>query len=244
MKKTFILATACLAALTAFPASAQLLGGGGGLGGGLGGALGGAGGSLGGTLNGSGGIGLDRAVDLENGHVSAKGSGSGRADGAAGGSLSHKGKSHGANASGSASGSASGGLTADTLGTNDVANAVGGVRDQASQTAGAARDRAITAGAAAQGQASATAQAARRAALDRRPVTQLAQRSLERLDRPVAPATSSMVALRSMRRASYQEVAKPLAPAKARRPVRRTSDPTGRIPPLRALSPPLFRPSA
>ena len=50
MKKTIILATACLAALTAVPASAQLLGGGGGLGGGLGGALGGAGGSLGGTV--------------------------------------------------------------------------------------------------------------------------------------------------------------------------------------------------
>ena len=61
MKVKFLIATAALAALTAAPASAQLLGGGGGgmLGGGLGGALGGAGGSLGGTLGGSGGVGLD-----------------------------------------------------------------------------------------------------------------------------------------------------------------------------------------
>ncbi|HEX7743429.1 MAG TPA: hypothetical protein VF442_13525, partial [Sphingobium sp.] len=64
MKTKFILAAACLTALTAAPASAQLLGGSGGLGGGLGGTLGGVGGSLGGTLNGSGGIGLDHGVDL------------------------------------------------------------------------------------------------------------------------------------------------------------------------------------
>ncbi len=70
MKSKFMIVAACIATLTAVPASAQLLGGGGG-GGLLGGSIGGVGGSLGGTLggSGSGGIGLDRSIDLDNGRV-------------------------------------------------------------------------------------------------------------------------------------------------------------------------------
>ena len=94
MKSKFMIVAACIATLTAVPASAQLLGGGGG-GGLLGGSIGGVGGSLGGTLggSGSGGIGLDRSIDLDNGRVGANGSGNGRADGNASGSLTRRDKS-------------------------------------------------------------------------------------------------------------------------------------------------------
>lgn len=139
MKTKFLIAAACLTALTMAPASAQLLGGGGGLGGSLGGALGGSGGlggSLGGALGGAGH--LDRSIDLDDGRVGASGSHQGRAS--AEGATTRKGKTR--STSGSAESSASGSLGVDTLGVSDARNAVAPVRDRASDTAGTARDRA------------------------------------------------------------------------------------------------------
>jgi hypothetical protein len=154
MKMTLLLATASLAAFSAAPASAQLLGGGG-LTGSRGGAVGGVTGGLGGALGATGGI--DRSVDLNNGRVGL--GGSGRANGSGNAGVSHAGRSH--RASGSASGSVSGSLTADTLGTNDVKGAVGGARDTAFGAAGAAQDRAAGAVSATRNRAANTVAATR-----------------------------------------------------------------------------------
>ena len=129
MKAKYLIAAACLAALSVAPASAQLLGGGGGgLGGSLGGALGGGGsggfgGSLGGTLGGAGS--LDRSIDLDNGRVGASGSSRSRADGAASGAATRNGKSRSASASGSADGSAR--IWRDTVTSEAISNPLNGL---------------------------------------------------------------------------------------------------------------------
>ncbi|MEK7342559.1 MAG: hypothetical protein AABZ73_01910 [Pseudomonadota bacterium] len=161
MKATYLIAATCILPLAfATPASAQLLGGGGGgLGGALGGSLGGSAGGLGGTLNnGLGGRGaLDRSLDLDNGEVSTRAHGHGRAR--SGSRVDGPDKSR--RVAGSADGSGSLGASVDTVGVNDVRNATGAVRDRATGTAGAARDRAVTTASAARDRATGAAGAVR-----------------------------------------------------------------------------------
>ncbi len=165
--KTLFLATAAALAFSAAPASAQILGGGGGLGGALGGggSLGGLGGTIGGGGSGTLGRVLEPVTTTTRSTTRADGSArtrshvdrrSGRVD--AGGSTDADastvldGASGAAGLNGAASGSASGGATADLIGTDDVrsvaGNAANTVRSAASRThelAAGARDRATNA---------------------------------------------------------------------------------------------------
>jgi hypothetical protein len=143
----FLIGAAALALLSANPASAQLLGGRGGM---LGGTLGGAGGVLGGTgsIGGSmGSIGrlpdtmsdtagrtssagrVDKSVNRRNGHVSA--SGTGTTDTAITNTSSIAGHSVGGSGAGSASGN--GGADVQLIGTDTVR----GIAGQTAGTAGA-----------------------------------------------------------------------------------------------------------
>ena len=123
-RTTLLLATTVL--LAAAPASAQLLGGSGGLGGAIGGALGGAGPigglgqTLGGTMSGQMGTAVDHHVDRRSGHASAHASGNAAGNGAVDSATSSALGTLGAsgNANGSASGSA--GADADLIGTDGV----------------------------------------------------------------------------------------------------------------------------
>ena len=181
--KNFLSGSAILAvALVAAPASAQLLGGAGGLGGQLGGVTGGLTGSATGSLSGMadrgrvatdtatrtrGSARADRNVDLRRGRVAASGDASG------GSTLDNATRigqvSGGGN--GSASGSLGGGVDAQLVGTdavrdttgrgvNTVGNVAGQVRDTAGTVGNRARgavsnlaDRAANSGAAAAGSA-------------------------------------------------------------------------------------------
>lgn len=154
--KTLLTSTFTLGILLSItPASAQLLGGGGGLmgGGGLGGALGGINSSMGGaggltgTLSGAGSI--DRSIDRRSGRVAANGSGSGSTSGSAAGSSTTLGRTASGALSGSGSASGSGSIAADTVGTDDVRGVVGSGRNmvssvgnKADNTVVATRDRA------------------------------------------------------------------------------------------------------
>jgi hypothetical protein len=148
--KNLLIGTATLAlTLTAVPASAQILRGGGMIGGGMGGALGGQIGSPGGitslpridrTIDTSGQGTLstqgDHHIDTKNGKVSANRS----VDASTGTSLTSAASNMAApstTASGSAQASGSGGVNAQLVGTNAV-------RSTASQATGAARSRLAT----------------------------------------------------------------------------------------------------
>ncbi|KQM36596.1 hypothetical protein [Sphingomonas sp. Leaf10] len=159
--KTLFLMGAALAAVTITPASAQLLGGGGGLTGGLGGSLsGGLGGNVGGTFDrsvaptidrvrdradtsvrsarrGSGEVIAERRVDRRSGRVRA--GGSARGDGASDGSVQALGGVLGG--SGNGSGSASGSADAQLIGTDAVRSTVGSARDRVQNGVATTRDR-------------------------------------------------------------------------------------------------------
>lgn len=155
--KTLFLATAAALAFSAAPASAQLLGGGGGLGGTIGGgsALGGLGGTLDrapsgtidrvrepvttttrSTTHADGNARGNSSVDRRSGRVAATGgadaNGNSALDGATG-VLAPAG-------SGTASGSAGGNANADLIGTDDVRSVAGGTTNAARGAAGSARD--------------------------------------------------------------------------------------------------------
>jgi hypothetical protein len=167
MMKKFLSSSAILAvALVAMPASAQLLGGAGGLAGGLGGQLGGATGGVAGSATGSlgsmadqgriatdtatrtrGSARADRSVDLRRGRVAASGDASG---GSTLDSATRIGRASGSGSgSGSASGSLGGGVDAQLIGTDAVrdaagrgVNTVGNVAERARNIAGAVGNRA------------------------------------------------------------------------------------------------------
>lgn len=152
---TLKLTTLCAAlALTAAPASAQILGGSGGLGGALGGTLGGQiGGTLGnigtattGTLTGSNATRIDRDVDTHSGRARAHGKTSSSASGSLGSSVTAPLGS--ARASGQAGGSASGeaGIGVQAVGTDAVGGVVGSVTGTAQGAASGAVNRATALG--------------------------------------------------------------------------------------------------
>lgn len=159
--KAIFFATAALALVAANPASAQLLGGNGG------GALGGSLGSLGGTLGGQGGGSLgstigragdpvatttrtasdargstraERRVDRRNGRVQASGETDGSITGAVGNTTQALGASRTTGGNAQASGGLAGGVDATLVGTDDIRNTTGQLRDQAGNTAGQLRD--------------------------------------------------------------------------------------------------------
>lgn len=144
-------------ALAASPASAQLLGGGGGLGGGLGGSLGGLGGSGMGTLGGSidssmrrlpsssdtigsvrGSTRTEKNVDARRGHVRASNESS--LDSTVTDSTRVGDRAIGG--SGSASGRAGGSADAQLIGTDAVRGTAGNALDRTRNAASNARDRA------------------------------------------------------------------------------------------------------
>ncbi|MGK6356634.1 hypothetical protein ACMGDH_15580 [Sphingomonas sp. DT-207] len=155
--KTLFLATAAVLAFSAAPASAQILGGNGGLGGALGGggSLDGLGGTIGGSGAGTLGSALERVrepattttrtdgsaragshVDRRSGRVGADGSAatdvSTMLDGTPGAT--------GLDGNGTASGSASGSATADLIGTDDVRSVAGSAANTVRGAAGRTRE--------------------------------------------------------------------------------------------------------
>jgi hypothetical protein len=154
--KKLIISTMTLALITAAPASAQLLGGSGGLGGGLGGSMGSSLGSdtigrTAGTLTGNGGVTnstrIDRSVDTRTGKVAADTDSSSSANGSLIGAADLPHNAVDGSANGSASGSANGGANASLIGTDAI-------RSTADQVAGTARNAAGSAKSAAGGAAS------------------------------------------------------------------------------------------
>lgn len=164
--KTLFLATAAVLAFSAAPASAQLLGGSGGLGGTLGGggSLGGLGRTIGDSGSGTLGSTVERVrepvttttrttsradgkaransnVDRRSGRVDAGGA----ADANGGTALDSTSSALGLSGSGAASGSANGSATADLIGTDDVRGVAGSATSTARGAAGRARN--LTAGA-------------------------------------------------------------------------------------------------
>ena len=151
--RIFTSALALAASAMAFSpaATAQLLGGSGGLGGGLGGTLGGTLGNptgpIGGTLGTAGDItGSGRGethVDRRSGRVQGKGSADANGKGSANGNADLLGSPIGGNANGSGSAAGSGGLDAQAVGTDFVGQtargAVGTAQGTASTATGTAR---------------------------------------------------------------------------------------------------------
>lgn len=150
-KHIFISALAASAIALSAPASAQLLGGSGGLGGNLGGTLGGTLGNptrpIGGTLGGAGelaGSGHGEAqVDRRSGGVRGKGSADANGKGSANGGGDLLGNSLGGSAGGTGSASGSGSIDAQAVGTDFVGataqSAVSTARGAASTATGSAR---------------------------------------------------------------------------------------------------------
>ena len=140
-----------LALITAAPASAQLLGGSGGLGGGLGGSMGSTLGSdtIGrttGTLTGNGGVTnttrIDRSVDTRTGKVAADTDSSSSANGSLIGAADLPNNAVAGSADGAASGSANGSANADLIGTDAIRSTTGQVVGTARNAAGSARSAA------------------------------------------------------------------------------------------------------
>lgn len=138
MKLALKLAAGC-AILIAAPASAQILGGGGGLGGTLGGGGGQLGGNLGGSigrttgnLGGAGDIGVERNIDRQQRRAGVRTRGNAQGNG----SLDTLGRSV------NGGGAASADVGADT---DQVRNTVGNVRDRAGTAVANTRDRAAMA---------------------------------------------------------------------------------------------------
>lgn len=155
--KKLIISTMTIAMMTAAPASAQLLGGSGGLGGGLGGSIGSTLGSdtIGrttGTLAGNGGVTgstrIDRSVDTRSGRVAADADSSSSANGSLIGAADLPNNAIAGSADGSASGSANGSANASLIGTDAIRSTTGQVVGTARNAAGSARS---TAGNAASG---------------------------------------------------------------------------------------------
>ena len=155
--KKLIISTMTIAMITAAPASAQLLGGSGGLGDGLGGSLGSTLGSdtigrTSGTLIGNGGVTnsarVDRSIDTRSGQVAADADSSSSANGSLIGAADLPNNAVAGSANGSASGSASGSANASLIGTDAIRSTTGQVVGTARNVAGSARS---TAGNAASG---------------------------------------------------------------------------------------------
>lgn len=142
MTRTLFTTAALALAIAATPASAQLLGGSGGLGGTLGGSLGGTLGSAGaganGTLNrsGAGELRTERQVDTRSGRVRAGGSASGE-----GGTLIDSSSPiGGGGAETRGSGSVSGAVDTQLIGTDAVRSTARGVAREARDIAGRGRE--------------------------------------------------------------------------------------------------------
>jgi len=146
--KNLIASTLTIALFTAVPASAQLLGGSGGLGGGLGGTLGGTLGSdpIGrttGTITGNGDVAsstrIDRHVDTRSGSVATDAESSSSANGSLIGTADLPSNVVTSSIDGSASSSANGSASANLIGTDAVRSTSGQVIGAARNTAGRAR---------------------------------------------------------------------------------------------------------
>lgn len=146
--KKLIISTMTIALITAAPASAQLLGGSGGLGGGLGGSLGSTLGSdtIGrttGTITGRGGITnstrIDRTIDTRSGQVATDTESNSNANGSLIGAADLPSNAVNGSANGSASSSANGGANASLIGTDAIRSTTGQVVGTARNTAGRAR---------------------------------------------------------------------------------------------------------
>lgn len=142
MTRTLFTTAALALAIAATPASAQLLGGSGGLGGSLGGSLGGAlaapGSAAGGTLSrsGAGELRAERQIDTRSGRVRAGGS----AAGEGGTLLDGRSPAGGGRAETRGSGSASGAVDAQLIGTDAVRSTARGVAGEARGLAGRGRE--------------------------------------------------------------------------------------------------------
>lgn len=150
MKKIMISSAVAAIALVAAPASAQILGGGGGLGGaiggGLGGSIGGAGQSIGdigsrttGSIERSGSTRIDRNVDRRSGRASADAGTSQSASGSIVSDSGALGQTLSGSAGGSGSASGSGGVEAQAIGTDAVRGVAQGAVGQARGIAGQAQ---------------------------------------------------------------------------------------------------------
>ena len=143
--KTLLIATTALVAF-ATPASAQLLGGSGGLSGALGGGFGSPMGTVGsvtrGTLDGAAATSGSQTVDRRSGKVHAERAASGSITGTTDSVVTLPNRTLTNNASGTTSGSASAGGDAQLIGTDAVRSAGSGVLGTTRNSAGAVRDRA------------------------------------------------------------------------------------------------------
>ncbi len=149
--KKLIASTITIAFLTVAPASAQLLGGSGGVGGSLGGGLGSTIGSdtIGrttGTITGRGGVTsstrIYRTVDTRSGRVATDADSSSSASGSIIGAADLPSNAASGSANGSASGSANGGADATLIGTDAVRSTAGQAVGAARNTVGSARSTA------------------------------------------------------------------------------------------------------
>ncbi|WP_373490017.1 hypothetical protein [Parasphingorhabdus sp.] len=130
--KKLIASTITIAMITFAPASAQLLGGSGGLGGSLGGTLGSD--TIGrttGTITGRGGVTsstrIDRSIDIRSGEIATDADSNSSANGSLIGAADLPSSSVKGSADGSASTSANGGASANLVGTDAVRSTVGQV---------------------------------------------------------------------------------------------------------------------
>ncbi|WP_417595265.1 hypothetical protein [Parasphingorhabdus sp.] len=146
--KKLIVSTITIAFLTAAPASAQLLGGSGGLGGSLGGGLGGNLGSdtinrASGSITGRGGVTnstrIDPVIDTRSGQVATDADSSASANGSLIGTADLPSNAVSGAANGSASGSANGHTDTTLLGTDAVRSTAGQATGMARHTVGSAR---------------------------------------------------------------------------------------------------------
>jgi hypothetical protein len=152
--KKLIASTITIALLATAPASAQLLGGSGGIGGSLGGSLGGGMGSngpetigrAGETLTGRGGVAsstqVDRTVDTRSGRVATDANSNSSANGSLLGGVDPMNNVSNGAASGSASGSANGSSDRTLLGTDALRSTAGQAIGTTRNTAGSARSAA------------------------------------------------------------------------------------------------------
>ncbi|AMO71453.1 hypothetical protein [Sphingorhabdus sp. M41] len=149
--KKLIFSTMTIALITAAPASAQLLGGSGGLGGGLGGSLGSTLGSdtIGrttGSISGNGGVTnstrIDRNIDTRSGTIAADSESSSNANGSLLGSTELPNNTIIGSADGSASSSSNGDASASLIGTDAIRSTTGQVVGTARNTAGSLRSTA------------------------------------------------------------------------------------------------------
>ena len=145
--KSLIVSSVTIALITAAPASAQLLGGSGGLGGALGGTLGSDMiGSATGTVAGQGGLSnstrLDRKVDTRSGNIGVDTESRSDANGVLLGAADLPTSPATGSTAGSVSGSANGNASASLIGTDTILSTTGQVAGAARDAAGRARSTA------------------------------------------------------------------------------------------------------